>query len=135
MAELSSVTWDIQPDKAFEYALEHYSDAVVFLINATIRDMHDEIVQWMKDNARWTDETGDARASLDANTFTDGDIITTELSYGVYIRYATYLEGWNPKTNAPMLNAGQWDILSPTVDYWGPRIIERIRQKFSGGTN
>ena len=80
-----------------------------------------EAEQYAKDNAPWTDKTGDARKLL------KGYVIDEEgvLGFGIAHRkeYGKYLETANSGKNA---------ILKPTVEHLRQRFFEAAKSAFGG---
>jgi hypothetical protein len=122
---MAGLTWDAPPEQVFGQMGRVYRDAVTRGVRAICDRYAPEIENWMMDNARWEDRTGDARQSLRAavEELTNG-YIELLLAHGMF--YGWYLEGINPNTMTPMANAGQWDIINPALDHFGPRIWDEI---------
>lgn len=104
-------------------------------IRSVMASTLDEIGEWMRANAPWTDRTGKARASLGAtmgkswHIFEDGSETRmndkTEIIVG-YVKtpdpvfYAWYLE-----TNY----GGKYQIVLPTLDRWATEVFERVKMR------
>lgn len=80
-----------------------------------------EIEDWMKQNAPWTDRTGEARRTLRAEVVSAGGTISILVAYSVY--YGTALE---------YDYGGQYAVLGPALDYWWPILIEDIQKIMRG---
>ncbi len=116
-----NITWDITPEMMLQQLTEQYISAIEQAIENLLKSYAPTIETWMRDNAPWTDRTGDARQGLVTQVHRAvGNYVLVELAHSV--DYGTYLEGWNPKTNSPMENAGQWSIIEPALDHFGPLI-------------
>jgi hypothetical protein len=76
-----------------------------------------QIEAWMKENASWTDRTGNARQTLHAESFKALNEIGIVISHGM--DYGLWLE---------LANGGRYSILSLALDYWGPRFFEAVRR-------
>ncbi len=124
-----SLVWKKLPADAFAELTEAYIREIEYRIFQIVKKWAPIIEAWMKDNAPWTDRTGNARAGLKANVFwIFGRWTRLELSHRV--RYGTYLEGHNPETDSPMLNAGKWSIIEPALDEFKDKIWADIIAEF-----
>lgn len=75
----------------------------------------------MKSNASWTDRTGNARQSLNAEVEDMAmDMVEIVLSHGV--EYGIYLE---------LSHGGAYAIIAPAVDVFAPRIWADVRAMLS----
>lgn len=75
----------------------------------------------MKENAPWTDRTGDARRGLMAYVEEDESpyaIGVIRLTYSDDIDYGVWLE---------FAYQGRWGIIAPALDYWGPRVQRSLQ--------
>lgn len=82
----------------------------------------DRITAWMRTNATWQDQTGDARRDLRAEVVVDGDQIQIHL-----------LHAGSPEDVAlELAHAGRYSILAPAMDFWAPKIMESMKQMMSG---
>lgn len=78
----------------------------------------DKAVEYAKLNAPWTDDTGNARAGLNADVNVrqpSKDHWELILAHGVY--YGIYLE---------VCNSGKYAIIMPTINYIGPLLLRRM---------
>lgn len=74
----------------------------------------EQMVQWMRANAPWNDDTGNARRDLYARATRTGELgqgrfIVIEFGHGPEIYYGIYLE---------TMQGGRFAIVGPTIDYW-----------------
>lgn len=91
----------------------------------TAENIAGRMESWMKDNATWQDQTGDARRGLYAEATRSGAMgqgktITIEFGYGPKddpVPYAIYLV---------TMQAGRFDVVGPALNYWGPVMLEEI---------
>jgi hypothetical protein len=71
--------------------------------------------QYMKDNAPWTDRTGDARRGLAAQRVSQGlsntIVLYHQVSYGIYLETR-----WD----------GKYAIIQPTIEAMGPDVMNRL---------
>lgn len=110
--------WVRTPTEAFGEMAHEYSAAIhQGVINIALRRAP-EIENWMKDNAPWTDRTGNARQSL--FTVVKGSemvmdmankMVNIILSHGVH--YGLFLE---------VSRAGKYAIVNRAIDHWAPII-------------
>ena len=114
----SGYFWVQTPTEAFGQLYYAYTDAILRGIMAIANRRAPEIENWMKENAPWTDRTGNARQTL----FTEVQQVTDKMvhiivSHGVH--YGLFLE---------VKNAGKYAIVNPAIDHWGPIIWGDVRQ-------
>lgn len=88
-------------------------------VNKMIEERMDEaaadIEDYMKANAPWDDQTGDARDGLGAEAHTEGFHHYIELFHSV--DYGIWLEvKWS----------GQWAIIVPTMEAMGPHVVANL---------
>lgn len=122
------VEWNQLPEEAIKELMDSYSKTIQSAVYQVVKSWAPIIEAWMKNNAPWEDLTGDARRGLTAKAhlvFNQYVIIRLANS----VEYGTYLEGFNPKTNSSMVNAGQWSIIEPALDYFGPKIMKDIQSR------
>jgi hypothetical protein len=81
--------------------------------NVAVRQA-EEMEDWAKENAPWTDRTGAARDGLKGWVdYRSGPIGTIVLQHDPEVEHAIWLE---------LSYQGRWSILQPAKDYWEPRI-------------
>lgn len=113
------LAWDATPEEAWGELADSEADAIEDEIVAYLEGIAQEVEEWMKTGAPWTDRTGDARRSL----FTAVEhevraVAALLLSHGSLIEYGVYLEH---------ANRGRYSILRPALDYWSYRVFEDVR--------
>jgi hypothetical protein len=108
--------WDVAPEDAMAALFDDYVQRVYTAIYALAQRRAPEIENWLKENAPWTDRTGNARQTLWTHVSGDGSVIVITLSHGM--DYGYFLE---------VANTGRFAILGPGVDYWGQQIMSDIR--------
>lgn len=75
---------------------------------------------WAKNNAPWTDQTGDARDFIKQTVkWTNADILMVSLSHNV--NYGIYLE---------LCNEGKYAILEKAIAEFGPKFMEGWQDVF-----
>jgi hypothetical protein len=75
----------------------------------------DEIVDWMRQNAEWEDQTGEARERLDVQVIRSGRTIQFIIRHGA--EHGIFLE---------LMQSGRFAIIGPAVAFWGPKMLERM---------
>ena len=113
-----SFSWQRTPSDALGTLAEQYAD----LIQRTVVDICNrfapDIEAWMKENAPWTDRSGNARQTLWADVAEIArSAVIVILSHGV--EYGQYLE-WS--------NGSAYAIVAPAMDHFAPLIWAAIRQ-------
>lgn len=76
-----------------------------------------DVENYMRNNAPWTDRTGNARNGLLARAFRDGDEVGIDLFHSV--PYGIWLE---------VKQSGQYAIIQPTIDHMGPIVMARYER-------
>lgn len=111
------VTWDNPPSTAVPQMVNNYhsiSHRALFILAVSYAP---RIEAWMKQNALWTDRTGNARQTLWAEAFDFIDVIV--LAFGHGASYGTFLE---------LANQGRYAIITPALDYFGPKIWQDAKE-------
>lgn len=110
------ITWNVQPDVAWGNLVQAQVDAIEADIVALVDGMTDQVAQWMRDNHRWTNRSGDAEAGLYADIeHVARTSVHLLISHGPAIEYAWILE-LNPRTA----------LLGDTLDVWWPVLYQGI---------
>lgn len=116
----SGFFWNVSPQQAAaEWAAQLERKRA--MIRAKMEQRSVEIEEWMKQNASWEDQTGNARRMLTAVVIATGDTFAVQVSHGV--PYGADLE---------FQHAGAYAILGPAIDHWMPILWEDIRQIVNG---
>lgn len=97
--------------------LYNYADRIYSNLHSAAEALKDEMVQYMKDNAIWTDHPGehrDARDNLQGQVvWTGKDNCTIMLGHGGNVHYGIWLEvRWG----------GRYAIVRPTLEQYAPLI-------------
>lgn len=109
-------TWQRRPTEAFPALTEAYAQAIHAAIVQLAERYAVEIEAWMKDNAPWSDQTGNARQTLYAEAIDFTDVVVILMSHGV--DYGTFLE---------LAHGGNYAIITPALDYFIPRIWRDVQ--------
>lgn len=99
--------------------IEQSSDNVLENLHRQVEELKDEMVQYMKDNAPWTDRTTDARNGLQgAVIWTDSTHFTIYCGHGADIYYGIFLEvRWG----------GRFAIVVPTLEHYAPQLAGKLK--------
>ncbi len=114
--------WDVPPDLAFNQLTDRYARAIFQSGRRVAYEQAEEMEQYAKDNARWTDRTGDARERLHATVEETGPIGTIVLAHGV--DYGIWLE---------IANGGRYSIIPETIDVYGPKVMASLQRMMNLG--
>jgi hypothetical protein len=114
---VSDFTWQVSPEQAFIPGYEAYLKRLEAALYALANFYAPQIEAWMKENAGWTDRTGNARAGLHTEVQQMVGQIVILLAHGV--NYGQWLE---------YRNAGRYAVINPALDYWGPIVMDAVRR-------
>lgn len=112
----SGFTWDMSPQEAFVPMYDYYERRTRALIRRVLQFWRPQIVAWMKTNAAWTDQTGQARKRLHAEIEEMVNELAIVLDHGM--DYGVFLE---------LKNAGKFAIIGPAVDHFAPLAMQSIQ--------
>lgn len=109
------------PDAVFAAGLKRYQSALAEALYQLALSFAPKIETWMKQNAPWTDRTGNLRSSLYAEVERlVGEAVTIQLDYG--LDYGKYLE---------FAHAGKFAIIGPALDHWSPLVWAAVKELIS----
>ncbi len=118
------MSWSIPLEKEVIPMVKELPQDLQAYLYEVLDDTTDEITAWMKQNAPWEDRTKNARNSLRAEVEAAMQhIVRLKMGYGEEITYSQYLES---------MQGGRFSILTPTLDYWWPVIVQRVQQALNG---
>lgn len=111
--------WIIPPDPAWAALAQGQIDAIERDLVALVDGYTSEVTAWLRAEARWKDDTGEARAGLyaDMQHLVD-ESVTLVMSHGPAIPYAWYLE---------TVSRGRFAILPDALDYFAPRLLREVQ--------
>jgi hypothetical protein len=113
--------WQKTPEEAFTELAVEYEAAIHTAVRTLIQRYEPDIEAWMKQNARWTDRTGNARQALHTEVEEVlNQSVTLYLSHGV--DYGVFLE---------LSHGGAYAIIGPALDYFAPKIWADVQRLFS----
>lgn len=110
-------TWETDPQTAFTQLYDSYARRIYQGILQLARAFVPRIIAWMKQNARWTDRTSNARQSLYAEVETSLFSIAIALDHGV--EYGFWLE---------VANQGRYAIIGPALDFWSVQFWNAVKR-------
>lgn len=105
------LVWQNAPADAVPQMVETYWQQMRAALFALANAYAPQIEAWMKENARWTDRTGNARQTLWAEAFDFVDAVVIAFGHGM--DYGTFLE---------LAHQGRYAIITPALDEFAPRI-------------
>lgn len=112
--------WQIRPEDAWPPFVQAQVDALEADLVQLAESMTEEITPFMQREARWTDRTGDARAALFSALIHEARrTVGILISHGSLIDYSVFLE---------YAHAGRFEILSTTLDQFGPKFFQGVRE-------
>lgn len=115
-----SFTWDVEPERVFGELAQAYVDEIDTAVLQLANRYAPEIAAWMKENAPWTDRTGNARQTLDSEVYELTETVVIAFGHGV--DYGIFLEE---------ANAGRFAIVTPAIDYFAPKIWADVQRLMS----
>lgn len=114
-----SFDWQRSPSQAFGDLAQEYAQLIHDTVLVICNRFVPIIEAWLKENAPWTDRTGNARQSL----FADVDQIARSaiiviLGHGV--EYGEWLE---------FAHGSMYAVIAPALDYFAPILWSAIRRE------
>lgn len=122
---MAGLRWQSSPEKVWPAGGQAYARAIRAGLHAIAQKWAAILENEMRQQAPWTDRTGNARQSLYARVDPPTaieifDVIELVLAHGV--EYGVYLE---------LKNQGRFAIVNPTIDRAAPRIWDDVRRMLS----
>lgn len=118
---MAGIRWNFSPARLFEWLGDVRRRQIEAGVRRVADRMAKEIEAHMRANAPWRDRTGNARRLLQAEVLdVTGRAALILLTHGV--PYGIYLE------------ARGYAIIGPTLDLYGPRIMQELQIELAGGT-
>jgi hypothetical protein len=111
---VNDVTWNIDPGAYLEAHTRAIADSIEADIVRLVDSLTEVATAWMQENARWQDQSGDARAGLWSDIeHVARQSVTLLLSHDVTLDYTWFLEA-NPRTA----------LLGDTADHMWPLLYQ-----------
>lgn len=129
--------WITTPEEAFTGLYDGYVQAIYGVAMAICYRRAPEIENWMKENAQWEDQTGNARQTLWTDVVTMGFDIVVLAGHGM--PYGKWLELKGGKITSAsashegdaisleLKRAGKYAIITPAIDHWAPILMADIQ--------
>jgi hypothetical protein len=111
--------WDRTPTDVFNAMYAAQVRSIRNGVETLAQAYAPNIENWMKDNAPWTDQTGNLRQSLHAEVEVEPTRVSILFDYG--LDYGKYLEYGN---------AGTYAIVAPTMDHFAPQVFNSLQELF-----
>lgn len=113
--------WRRAPTEVWPDGAERYARRIRAAVFRLMQRYAPEMEAWMKANAPWTDRTGNARQSLEAEAQELGNqALRVLMQHGV--EYGIFLE---------LAHGGNWAIIGPALDEFAPRIWRDVQALLS----
>lgn len=116
----SGFVWIKSPEDVWPEGVRQYLASINAGVEAIANRWAPEIQNWMRDNAAWTDRTGNARQSLHTEVFNLTSEIALMLAHGV--EYGIHLE---------LGFSGRYAIIGPALDEFAGRIWADVKAMVS----
>jgi hypothetical protein len=116
----AEIVWDGRPEDVFLAGYAVYVDRINAALLALAQSYAARIEAWMKQNASWTDRTGNARQGLRAEVEEMVNQIAINMMHGV--PYGVWLE---------IRNQGVYAILLPALDKFAAELWDDIERLFA----
>ena len=112
--------WETSPEKAFVPGFDKYAALIHSEISIIALRRAPEITDWMKQNATWKDDTGEARRTLHTEVeWVLNKMVSVVMDYGV--DYGVWLA---------FARGGKYDIIAPALDHWSKVLWDDIKELF-----
>lgn len=115
-----SFEWQVSPEQAFNAMTNQYVQDIRAAIAGVLLRFEPEVESWLKNNAPWTDRTGNLRQSMWAEFQQFALDLALVFDYG--LDYGVFLE---------LGNSGAYAVTGPALDYFAPRIWAEIERLFA----
>jgi hypothetical protein len=117
---MAGLVWEVNPEYAIVAIFDEWYAQALYAMNRILQFYAPQIEAWMKQNAAWTDRTGNLRQSLFAVMKREIDMMSIEIGYGMI--YGDYVMA---------VGQGQYDIISNAMDYFRPKIFADVKAIFA----
>jgi hypothetical protein len=113
--------WNQDPGDFYTDFFNIYTEEVIVALGNLATYFAPLIENWMKNNALWTDRTGNARQSL----YTEVEKMVSEVS--IYLSHGQPYGIW-----LELANQGRYAIVQPALDYWAKRVWQSVKRVING---
>ena len=119
VSRMSARMYWVQPPENLARNVGLYGNRVMIAIKALADFLAQKMQDDMRQNAPWTDRTGNARSGLfSVAEMAARDLVSIYVSHGHTVEYGVFLE---------LCNGGRYAIVQPTVERWLPEISRQLR--------
>ena len=120
MPASQGIRW-VVPPTALAEAIERYGERVLVAVQAVAGEVATLMQNAAKDNARWTDRTGNARSGLFGTAEAEfaQELVVIYLSHGADIDYGVYLE---------TRYGGRYAIIMRTIEQHLPQLRRMLEE-------
>ncbi len=115
---MGTFSWSVPPTEVFPEGYRNYTQQL-FVTGRRVADARaEEAEAWMKANHPWQNVTGAAEEGLHVDV-NQAPAVLAELTFahGENVPHGIWLE---------IANQGRFGIISKSVDYWGPRLMQDV---------
>lgn len=119
---MADVIWHVTIEQALDQTVEQQARRIRQAIRALALYFAPQIETWMKQNAPWTDRTGNARQGLYA-ALEDVNLNDIQESIVLYFDHSM-IYGFYLETK----NSGAYAVVAPALDFWAPRIYAALKR-------
>lgn len=117
--------WDVKPSDVFPQGYQNYTEVVFASGRRVAESRSEDMLNFAKTNAPWTDRTGAARAGLNVQVAdSPGVIAQVTLSHDPSLPYTLWLE---------IANQGRFAIIARTIDVYGPIFMRDMQNMMNLG--
>ncbi|TXH53007.1 MAG: hypothetical protein E6Q97_14370 [Desulfurellales bacterium] len=131
---MAGFTWKVPPQDVWPQGTAAYLAAIRRGVHGVMLYFAPQIENWMRERAKWTDRTANARQTLYAQVqpMSPAEVINEiELIMAQGVFYGWYLEGYDPRHGLSPTRQGQkYAIVQPALDYFGAQIWAEIVRLF-----
>lgn len=106
--------WDRSPEQVFVQGYANHVQATKQEAISIFEAAKPEILDWMKENKSWNDETGETTASLNVNVKANSDSIMVIIS--------------SNSEAGEFIETTPFGIIIPTIRFWGVELMKRLRR-------
>lgn len=123
MPASQGIRW-VTPPSALAEAIDRYGERVLVAVQAVAGEVATLMQNAAKDNARWTDRTGNARSGLFGTAEAEfaQQLVVIYLSHGADIDYGVYLE---------TRYGGRYAIIMRTIEQHLPQLRQMLQELLS----
>lgn len=111
-----SINWDLDIETGLPLLAQAYEQQIRNMVYQIVLSYQPRCEVWMKQNASWEDQTGNARQGLYAVASALANAVILDMDHSMW--YGFFLE---------YKNAGKFAVIAPAVDHFFPQIMQDIQ--------